>query len=614
MKKIQLLMVLALLLFYGKEGFSQNWQLVWADEFTNGISPDWVFETGNGSGGWGNNELQYYRQENATVENGQLVITARRENYAGYNYTSARMKTQGKKSFKYGKIEARIAMPSAMGLWPAFWMLGDNISSVGWPSCGEIDIMEHVNNEAEIHGTIHWSNQDGNYSNYGGPTAANVTNYHLYSVEWDETAIRWYLDGVQYHEVSIANGVNGTSEFHNNFFILLNMAVGGNWPGFTIDDSAFPARMMVDYVRVYQDAGGSTPPSGYAAIPGRVEAESYSAMNGVQLEGTSDAGGGQNVGWIDAGDWMDYQVNVAAAGTYQLDLRVASQPGGGQLQLRSGNTTLATVNIPATGGWQSWRTLSVNANLAAGNQTLRLYASSGGFNLNWVNFAQQSTPSFSAKIEAESYTAMSGVQTESTADAGGGQNVGWIDAGDWMVYPVNIPAAGTYTVQYRVASPNGGGRIRLDKDAGATILGEIDVPATGGWQTWTTISHTLRLEAGQQNLGINAVAGGFNLNWFTISSASSSTLAKNGKKGDQLSKFESPAQLLFPNPTENELGISNAASFKGARVKIIDAMGKEVYQGTLNGLKLDVSFLSPGLYTLLLVQDGEEIQKRFIKK
>lgn len=233
-----------------------QWNLVWSDEFTSGISGDWVFETGTGSGGWGNNELEYYRRENATVSNGQLVITARREAFGGMQYTSARMKTQGRRSWRYGKIEARIAMPSFQGVWPAFWMLGDNIGSVGWPKCGEIDIMEHVNTGGAVYGTIHWDNNG--YVSYGGNTTTSITSFHNYTIEWDASAIRWYVDGVKYHEANIANSINGTNEFHANFFILLNLAIGGNWPGFTVDNNAFPANMYVDYVRVYQ--AGSTPP------------------------------------------------------------------------------------------------------------------------------------------------------------------------------------------------------------------------------------------------------------------------------------------------------------------------------------------------------------------
>ena len=238
-----------------------GWNLVWADEFTNDISADWVFETGRGDNGWGNRELQYYRQENAKVQNGELVITAKKENFGGAEYTSARLKTQGKKAFKYGKIEAKIAMPSAKGLWPAFWMLGSNITTVGWPSSGEIDIMEHINADPEVHGTIHWSSADGTYANYGGKTPADVTVAHVYGIEWDASAIKWFIDGKKFHEVNIADGVNGTDEFHEEFFLLLNMAVGGNWPGFEVDNAAFPANMYVDYVRVYQKETPYTGPT-----------------------------------------------------------------------------------------------------------------------------------------------------------------------------------------------------------------------------------------------------------------------------------------------------------------------------------------------------------------
>lgn len=229
---------------------SAAWALVWSDEF-NGSSvntSNWNFETG--AGGWGNNEQQYYRAQNATVSGGNLIITARRENFGGAQYTSARITTQNKRSFTYGKMEARIRLPMGQGLWPAFWMLGSNISTVGWPRCGEIDIMEHINTSNLVHGTIHW---DANgYANYGGSISTTPANYHIYSVEWNASAIKWFVDGVKYHEANILNNINSTEEFHRPFFFILNLAVGGNWPGQTIDNSKLPASMYVDYVRVYR--------------------------------------------------------------------------------------------------------------------------------------------------------------------------------------------------------------------------------------------------------------------------------------------------------------------------------------------------------------------------
>lgn len=227
-----------------------TYQLVWADEFDSSAinTANWNFETGGG--GWGNNEKQYYQEANATVSGGNLVITARKQTVNNHSYTSARMTTQDKRMFLYGKIEARMKVPLAQGLWPAFWTLGTNFKTVGWPKCGEIDIMEHINTENLIYGYMHWDNNG--HASYGGKTTTTPAEYHVYAIEWDSGSIRWYLDGVLYHEANIANNVNGTSEFHAPFFIILNMAVGGNWPGQTIDDSKLPASFHVDYVRVYQ--------------------------------------------------------------------------------------------------------------------------------------------------------------------------------------------------------------------------------------------------------------------------------------------------------------------------------------------------------------------------
>lgn len=177
------------------------------------------------------------------------------------NYTSARIKTQGLKSFTYGKIEARIKVPSGQGLWPAFWMLGSNIDTVGWPKSGETDIMERVNNNAFVNGTVHW---DANGHAEYGQVSGNLdfSQYHVYSVEWDANYIKWFVDGNQFNAFYIENGTGNTEEFQKPFFILLNLAVGGNWPGSPNASTAFPAQMLVDYVRVYQSAPTSNIVSG----------------------------------------------------------------------------------------------------------------------------------------------------------------------------------------------------------------------------------------------------------------------------------------------------------------------------------------------------------------
>ncbi|MDO3627104.1 glycoside hydrolase family 16 protein [Mucilaginibacter sp. BT774] len=225
--------------------------LVWSDEF-DGTTVDtskWAFETGGG--GWGNNEKEYYQAANATVANGNLMITAKKESVGGEPYTSARMTTQGKEAPTYGRIEARIKTPLGMGFWPAFWMLGSNIQTVSWPSCGEMDIMEHVNNTNTFYGTMHW-NVNGHVSYGSTINISSPGDYHLYAIEWDQNSIRWYIDDTLYQTGNIKSNINSTGAFHLPFFILLNFALGGNFPNAAVDESLLPATMYVDYVRVYK--------------------------------------------------------------------------------------------------------------------------------------------------------------------------------------------------------------------------------------------------------------------------------------------------------------------------------------------------------------------------
>ncbi len=237
-----------------------NPNLLWSEEFNYTGLPDaniWNMETGGG--GWGNNELQNYtdREDNASVGGGYLTITAKEEVYGGRDYTSARITTQNKFDFKYGRIEARIKLPYGQGIWPAFWMLGANFNSVGWPSCGEIDIMELVGGDDRdnvSHSTLHWDNA-GQHASYGESfTLTNgifADDFHIFSVEWDEQEIKGFVDGTQFFVADITP--SGLSEFHDNFFLILNVAVGGNWPGSPNASTTFPQTMQVDYIRVYNN-------------------------------------------------------------------------------------------------------------------------------------------------------------------------------------------------------------------------------------------------------------------------------------------------------------------------------------------------------------------------
>ena len=268
--------VLLTLLLAGPLAVHADWQLAWSDEFNqaDGSSPNpanWGFDVGGG--GWGNAQLEYdtSRTNNARIVGGQLVIEAKPESYGGNSYTSARMLTKGKFSIAYGRIEASIKIPRGQGIWPAFWMLGTNIDSVSWPTCGEIDIMENIGNisdQGTDHGTIHGPQGGGDYnggSGVGGTYtlpggAALADNFHLYAVEWTTNQIKWYLDGINYFTATPASLPGGSTwVFTQPQFIILNVAVGGNWPGNPDGTAVFPQQMLVDYVRVYTNV--PTPPT-----------------------------------------------------------------------------------------------------------------------------------------------------------------------------------------------------------------------------------------------------------------------------------------------------------------------------------------------------------------
>ena len=234
-----------------------GWTLSWSDEF-DGAALDrskWTFDIGGH--GWGNAELQYYtdRPDNVRVAGGQLVIEARREAYGGKAYTSARIKTAGLMEQMHGRFEARIKVARGQGIWPAFWMLGADIGKIGWPLAGEIDIMENIGKEpAIVHGTVHGPGYSGEHA-FGAPSplerGAYADDFHVFAVEWEPGEIRWYRDGIHYHTAR-PDLVKGDWVFERPFFVLLNLAVGGHWPGNPDGTTVLPQRMLVDWVRVYR--------------------------------------------------------------------------------------------------------------------------------------------------------------------------------------------------------------------------------------------------------------------------------------------------------------------------------------------------------------------------
>ncbi|HVW94809.1 MAG TPA: family 16 glycosylhydrolase [Mucilaginibacter sp.] len=358
-----------------------TWQLVWSDEF-NGSSVDgskWNIDNGNPNV---NNEREYYQAANATVTGGNLVITAKNQSVGGQPFTSAKLNTSGKFSVTYGRIEARIKLPAFQGSWPAFWMLGTNIGSVGWPQCGEIDIMEQVNTNNTILGTMHWNSGNG-HAQYGSSTGATATDYHVYAVEWDTNSIRWYVDNTLYVTGNIQNNINNTGAFHLPFYIILNLAVGGDLPGQTVNTNALPASMYVDYVRVYtaSSGGGGGAPIGQTITLKGFNNRYVSSENGTQAMTCNrttaqgweqflvvDEGGGKialqsqgkyvssengtqaiTCNRTSVGDWEKFTWGTNADGTITL------QGNNGKYVSCENGTQPMTCNRATASGWESFK-------------------------------------------------------------------------------------------------------------------------------------------------------------------------------------------------------------------------------------------------------------------
>lgn len=243
-----------LFLFFTFNMNAQKYKLVWSDEFNGTGLPDsskWGYEVGYIR----NNELQYYTKNTNNVKqnNGNLEITVIKEPIENKQYSSASIITLNKASWTYGKIEGRFKMPKGQGLWPAFWMLGTNITKgTGWPKCGEIDIFEHINNESVIHATTHWAGADGKHVQDGTKYAVDVTQWHTYSIVWDANYIKWFVDNVPFKEFKIKDNYNSTDEFHLPQYLMINFAIGGDWPGSPDETTVLPATMYCDYIRVYK--------------------------------------------------------------------------------------------------------------------------------------------------------------------------------------------------------------------------------------------------------------------------------------------------------------------------------------------------------------------------
>jgi beta-glucanase (GH16 family) len=655
-----------LLSIYALSAGAQCDELVWAEEFDYAGLPDeeiWTMETG--AGGWGNNELQYYRADtsNALVENGILTITARKENYGGSSYTSSRLITRDKVEFQYGRVEARLRLPYGQGIWPAFWLMGENISEAGWPACGEIDIMEMVGGDPgdrTVHGTAHWDN-NGSHASYGKAYSLSsgrfADDFHLFSVAWTPQTIKWYVDSILYNTIDITPA--GLSEFHNRFFVLLNLAVGGNWPGNPDATTVFPQRLEADYIRLYKsenmlDIQGST-----SVMKKQMHLKytlPYVESWGYQWSLPEDAEivSGQGTGGIKV-NWGCQDGEVActvtgSCGLYHLSLPVAvdakneirgpmfADAGAGELlfYVTEMNETSYTWSVPedaeiAEGqgsdsilvNWGSVFTgVSVITTNSCGPDTLFHQVLKTGQYPYPDPLVPHAIPGV---ISAADYdyggegiayhdlTAANegpGPRQEERVDTenrdNGTANVGWIESGEWLEFTIEVEKAGNYDLSLRVASNNASGGPFSILVNGEQRMDPIPVAGTGGWDRFVTIRPgSILLNVSDTLMRVNFTAGGFNLGRMTFQYNATGVEVPSQNR-HTLSIYPNPAgrmiTIFSPHPDHHFqiIGLDGAAVLEGESARQLQ--------------EVDISGLGAGSYLVLSRTPGGEIQTgRFIK-
>ncbi|PSL25838.1 family 16 glycosylhydrolase [Chitinophaga ginsengisoli] len=461
-----------------------GWTMIYADEFDVAGKPDvtkWTVDAK--PKGWINGEQQVYTDttyDNAKVRNGELVITGKRDYPTGDStapWSSARLISQNKMDFRYGKVEVRAKLPRARGSWPAIWLMPTTSAYGAWPKSGELDIMEHVgNNFGTVLSTVH--TQNNNWTNGSHLSATKKimdvdTVFHVYALEWTPDSLRFTYDSVKCYTYVNPHTDWKDWPFDQQFHIILNVAIGGGMGG-AITAADFPDSMTVDYVRVYQKGlgtpildtimltpadirfiagkqqqytakaydqngqpmtiaptwsitgNGNSITSGglatldtsgiitvsatingvtkststyanlripnYKPIPVKIEAERFDNSNSCCTEPTSDTGGGQNISFIGGGTWFEYDIAVPPdSAAYRIDFRVAVSTAC-SLKIQINDSTLQTVNLPVSGGWQNWSTVSsAPVTLSPGNQTIRIYSNASGWNFNWLNIVRDSS-------------------------------------------------------------------------------------------------------------------------------------------------------------------------------------------------------------------------------
>jgi beta-glucanase (GH16 family) len=552
------------------------WALLWSDEFdTDGpVDPTkWNFQTGGG--GWGNNESQYYTNgSNASKQDGNLIIEVKKQQVGTNPYTSTRMNTSGKGDFLYGRIDVRAKLPRTGGTWPAIWMLPTDWAYGDWPKSGEIDIMEHTgNNYGHILGTVHTGayNHTLGTQKGAGTDLTNVTEeFHNYTIEWYPDHIDWYVDDVLYYTFENEYKTPAEWPFDKRHHILLNVAVGGNMGG-TIDaNGVWPQQMVVEYVRVYD----------FNLLENDAEAPEKITNLGVVPKWTT-----ATASWYTAKD----NVGIDFYRVYIND----------ELRGTSNGVTYLIQNLEPLTTY----TLGIQAVDYAGNESeieLKEFTTT-----DIINYTVP------GRIQAEGYINMFGIDTQTTTDTGGGTNVGWIDANDWMTYNINVTESAAYSISYRYASTSASRNIQLKDDANNTII-STTVPATGDWQAWqTAVSTPFNLTQGIHTIKLTTSTGGFNLNWIEFKKTGPTVGIEEVTSKSDLDVY--PIPLIDGNVTielPNYSGVLDVNIFSGD--------GKLVYKETVPSFtgKANISKLNlnAGTYILSVITKDNSYSKLLMVK
>jgi beta-glucanase (GH16 family) len=674
------LAILFFLAFGVQKSFAQCYELVWADEFDSTGFPDpakWTFEVGNNNGA--NSEAQYYKNKdtsNCWIENGTLVITAIKEPFGGQQYTSTRINTKGKAEFKYGRIEARMKLPYGQGIWPAFWTLGGNISQVSWPACGEIDIMEMIGGAGDrdrtAYATPHWADASGNHAQYGKSktlsTGKFCDDFHTFSIEWTSTYIRWYLDGDEFHVMSTTPAA--LSEFQLQHFIILNLAVGGTWPGYPDGTTVFPQKFEIDYVRVYQQLNKELI-QGKDSVFTNEKNLSYSLtpLEGRQFQWTVPdgativSGADSNVVVVDwgcAAGTVSCSVTTSCATTYTLTKKVGiihpvisgpmfyNKPVGNLFFfVPEMNETTYQWDIPEGASFiagnsndsavVSWGTGAGLINLLITNTcgtfpvSKKIYSYGqypypnpeapfvipGTINSTDYDFGGEGVAYHDFDVSNQGTVGLREDERVDTELQPLFPNVGWINPGEWLEYTIAVPTAGYYKIEMKVSSgaTSSIGPIRVYVN-GVARVGDIPVVATAGWSTFVKVSQRLLyLDVTDTVLKILAVKGNFNLGPITIAVDPTVSVKEleAGKSG----------LGLFPNPVNDFLNINLRLMTPGdITINVMNISGGQVFStiskcsvsGEQNIEITDkIKTLNPGIYFVEIITADQKYFSKFLK-